>query len=358
LKNKKSIIEASIDAPVYRYNETMEGSISQSSYPSSIDENDLDSRSSLPTDPLDKMDEEVEEEDEEDFEEEPEDNENVEDDVLQDYENEIKVQTIIKESNSSLRQKPFQTGASGVLEQRRFLAHNNVGLIASQEGSNSNYIEIEFNDVSKHKNDRFTDHFSSDIAALGDSGAVFANKSLSKTQASLTFKSFNSWSNESQWRVNMEDEEQIETVAVCTDFVLASTKTEDGQCFLRVFSTNGIQLSVLAFPSQIISMCGNKNNLAVLYYEDDQSTTVKFKYFNMATSKLLAESTVPKSTKSNISWIGFSNLGVRRFIHINISNSVSMIPLDFSKCLLMTLEVNGQLFWTILNIKMIIGWFK
>jgi hypothetical protein len=292
----------------------MEGSISQSSYPSSIDENDLDSRSSLPVDPLDKMEDEEEDEHEEDFEEEPEDNEIVEDDVLQDYENEMKVQSIIKESNTSLRQKPFQTGASGVLEQRRFMAHNNVGLIASQEGSNSNYIEIEFNDVSKHKNDRFTDHFSSHIAALGESGAVFANKSLSKTQASLTFKSFNSWSNESQWRVNMEDEEQIETVAVCTDFVLASTKTEDGQCFLRVFSTNGIQLSVLAFPSQIISMCGNNNNLAVLYYEDEKSTTVKFKYFNMATSKLLAESTIPKSPKSNISWIGFSNLGVRNLI--------------------------------------------
>eukprot|EP01080_Neovahlkampfia_damariscottae_P007410 gene7410-11733_t len=306
-------------APIaYKYNETMDGSMSQTSIASSIDSMDGRSTDSAVPKKLQKnkgdlklvLDNEAEDDEEDSEMEEAEDDiiEDYEEDILDDYNKEITL-TKTQSKIESFRQKPFQTGSSEFLEKRRFLAHNQVGLIASFEEKNSNYIEIEFNDTSRHKNDRFTEYYSSHIAALGDNGAVFANKAQPKSNAGITFRSFNSWSNETQWRINMDEEEDVETVAVCNDFVAASTKTEEGQYFLRIYTINGIQLSVLSFPDQIISMCGYKNNLAVLYYENHASDILKLKLFNLQTSKLIVESTIPNSKKSKLTWIGFSLLG-------------------------------------------------
>src|SRR5690606_14044048 len=62
-------------------------------------------------------------------------------------------------------QESFQPGATDYVDQRRFLANNNVGIIIKDSGTNM--IEIEFHNVVRYKHDKFVDHFDFTMAALG-----------------------------------------------------------------------------------------------------------------------------------------------------------------------------------------------
>jgi chromosome transmission fidelity protein 4 len=62
-----------------------------------------------------------------------------------------------------------------MINRRRFLCWNNFGVITSRDEETHFAVEIELSDTTKHKNVRFTDHYNFSMAALCDSGAIFAS---------------------------------------------------------------------------------------------------------------------------------------------------------------------------------------
>jgi chromosome transmission fidelity protein 4 len=138
-------------------------------------------------------------------------------------------------------QKSFQPGASDLIDKKRFLAYNEVGMIICTEDTNSNSVEIEFHDVITYKHERFNDPALSSMAGLSQHGAIFACKKKGKNASSFFYKSFNSWSTDTQWKIVMEEEEEIECVALCDHFVIVSTHTRDNQYFVRIYTTGGLQ---------------------------------------------------------------------------------------------------------------------
>ena len=76
-------------------------------------------------------------------------------------------------------QAPFQSSSTPVMNRRRFLCWNSVGVITSRDEDTHYAVEIELHDTSKHKNSRFTDHYNFKVAALCEKGAFFASEALS-----------------------------------------------------------------------------------------------------------------------------------------------------------------------------------
>lgn len=206
-------------------------------------------------------------------------------------------------------QEPFQPGSTEYVDKRRFMAYNHVGYIV--EDRTSNNIEIEFHDVSKYKHDKFTDHFNSTMGALGDYGAIFANKSDGTTlPSSLVYKQFNSWTSNKQLRIKMEFGEEIECVAVGKDFFAAATKTERLQYYIRLYSSSGIQRFIFSMPSQVVTMCGYQNYLVAVYYDSPNSTTLHYKLWDIKKMQCIAKDILPLTYNSKLKWIGFTLSGL------------------------------------------------
>lgn len=228
-----------------------------------------------------------------------------------------KIEEDIEESEDEKIEKneeiiPFQPSSTILVEKRRFLVYNEVGLIICNEDQNSFSIEMEFHDVINYKNERFTDHYCSTMADLSENGAIFANRKGFKSQSSLFYKPFNSWCSDSSWRINMDEGEEIETVATGSHFIAASTQTIEGQFYLRIYSTSGLQKTIFSFPSQIITMAASKHLLVVVYKSLKE---LKYKLYDIENKKLIQNDILPISKNSFLRWIGFSSLGVISLIY-------------------------------------------
>ncbi len=72
-------------------------------------------------------------------------------------------------------QVAFQSSCTPMANKRRYLVWNAVGCVTSRVDDTSSSIEVEFADVTKHRNIRITDHFNFQMAALGEQGVFFAS---------------------------------------------------------------------------------------------------------------------------------------------------------------------------------------
>ncbi|GBG32000.1 WD repeat-containing protein 1 [Hondaea fermentalgiana] len=72
------------------------------------------------------------------------------------------------------RQGVLMPGATPDSEERRFLAWNSVGSVTLRTEETHNSVEIDFANTVDHRRVRFSDHYGFTMAALGESGALFA----------------------------------------------------------------------------------------------------------------------------------------------------------------------------------------
>lgn len=183
---------------------------------------------------------------------------------------------------------------------------------------------MEFTDTSTYKNFRMANLYNFTMAAMGPQGALFAAKSgegylpaIRKRlraclltyicnnpthhrrhisfPANMMFRPFNSWASNSEWSIKMPVDEEIEgaclsatltficgsgfsnsdmstsriaapphTQAITVGGSWCAVATNAGA--LRILSTGGIQLSILALPGPVVAMAAHENLLAVAYH--------------------------------------------------------------------------------------------
>lgn len=229
-------------------------------------------------------------------------------------------------------QDPFQPSCSkpdSLL--RRYLVWNHVGNITSRDESVSNRIEIRFsNSFGNNRQEAFPDTYGFTKGSLSFEGAFFASdadvkesdesnldndEKISKGSV-LYYHAFPSQNqlqgcNES-FTYHLNDAENALCVAVGRGWAAAATSMN----LLRIFSSTGIQLSIVQLPGKIVSMTGCDQTLAVFYHRampfaETQMIAVDVYHINTLSSEtnsielIVQNRQVPLQSKSTLEWIGY-----------------------------------------------------
>ncbi|MCO5577428.1 hypothetical protein L7F22_031260 [Adiantum nelumboides] len=213
-------------------------------------------------------------------------------------------------------QSAFQPGSTrldgGV---RHFLNYNLVGSVTSCQNKGLSHVEVEFHDTGRGvRVPAMTDYFGFTMAAMNDTGSVFASpRKGDKSPSTLVYRPFSSWASNSEWSMRLLAEEEVRAVAVGLGWVAATTSLN----YLRIFSEAGLQMAVLSLQGPVVTMVGHQKVLAVathaaLPYVCGQQV-INCTVFNLAACTKLMEKRLPLSPGSQLSWLGFSEAGLLSF---------------------------------------------
>ncbi|TKY73266.1 WD repeat and HMG-box DNA-binding protein 1 [Spatholobus suberectus] len=208
-------------------------------------------------------------------------------------------------------QDAFQPGSTPVQPgKRHFLCYNMLGCITSIEHDGYSHIEIDFHDTgSTPRVPSMTDHFGFTMAALNESGGVFANPCKGeKNMSTLMYRPFSSWANNSEWSMRFEGEE-VKVVALGAAWVAAITSFN----YLRIFSEGGLQRHMISLDGPVVTASGFKDKLAVVTHASDclssNDQMLEFRVFNIPHGTQPLRCRLPLSPGSSLSWFGFSEEG-------------------------------------------------
>lgn len=211
-------------------------------------------------------------------------------------------------------QSPFQSACTPMSNKRRFLTWNAFGTIISRDEDTHKSVEIEFADVTKHRNIRLTDHFNFHVAALGEQGAFFASRS-SKVQSvsankakdnpsTVFYRPIESWSHNAEWLYSLPSGEEAVNVAVGTTWAAVATNRD----WVRVFRYSGVQEHITILPGSVVSMTGCNSLLAICYHRAAPHAgqqNLGYMLLDIDSNKEIAHGALPLSADSELDWFGF-----------------------------------------------------
>ncbi|MED6135180.1 hypothetical protein PIB30_043879 [Stylosanthes scabra] len=214
-------------------------------------------------------------------------------------------------TSKSKMQEAFQPGSTPVQPgKKRFLCYNMLGSITTVEHDGYSHIEIDFHDTgSAPRVPSMTDHFGFTMAALNESGSVFANPCKGENNMStLMYRPFSSWANNSEWSMRFEGEE-VKVVALGDAWVAAVTSFN----YLRIFTEGGLQRHVISIDGPVVTASGLKDKLAVVTHASaclpSNDQVLELRVFNIPQGTQLLRCRLPITPGSSLSWFGFSEEG-------------------------------------------------
>lgn len=169
------------------------------------------------------------------------------------------------------------------------LQWNVVGTCILRKQMQFTSIDVEFTDKNFHRNFSINDDFNVSMACLNYSGLFLASKGermqdldayeeeeqidkdeeklpddqkLEKKRSYVFFKPTNEWKQLKDWHYKLDQGEYVDLIAQGTDWCAALTD----QCHLRIFTQTGVQKQVLYQNSNVITMTGYENLLAIVYH--------------------------------------------------------------------------------------------
>ncbi|CAF1268324.1 unnamed protein product [Rotaria sp. Silwood1] len=209
--------------------------------------------------------------------------------------------SMINETKSIELQESFQSTSTSKYLESRYLIWNNIGAITCY----NEQIQISFHDVSYHHSitiDNKTDKYN--LADLSLSSIVLASSETGKFLCIL----YQSWdSNMRQWTLNTENNEKIETINLCEDFIAIGTS----QRFIRLMSLSGIQQRIIRLQGPIISVSSYQNQLWIIHHSTQglpKEQAMSYVCIDIENDNYLT-GPLPLTPKTKLIWIGFSDSG-------------------------------------------------
>lgn len=208
-------------------------------------------------------------------------------------------------------QVSFQPGATPSQPgKRNFLAYNMLGSITTIENEGHSHVEVDFHDTGRGPRvPSMTDYFGFTMAALNESGSVFANPCKGdKNMSTLMYRPFSSWAGNSEWSMRFEGEE-VKSVALGAGWVAAVTSLN----FLRIFTEGGLQMHILSVSGPVLTAVGHGDQLAIVFHSSDclpsGDQVLDVKVFNISEGAQAMSSRLVLTPSSQLSWFGFSENG-------------------------------------------------
>ncbi|ORX58528.1 WD40 repeat-like protein [Piromyces finnis] len=217
-------------------------------------------------------------------------------------------------------QEAFQPGSTPLLKSngggsnKKYLAFNMLGSVSSvRHDEEISTIHVEYHDRSILRPYSFTDHRNYSMASLCEHGAVFACEGNGKNnlKSTLFFKPVETWATESDWYLEMNDDENIKVVALTNKGVVAATDKK----YIRFFTFSGFQKQILSIKGKIVSMSGNSlnNQLFIVYHNGnvfDGDQSLEYMLYDSDNYKVIKKDELPISQNSTLEWIGFTEYGI------------------------------------------------
>ncbi|CAN6237368.1 unnamed protein product [Urochloa humidicola] len=208
-------------------------------------------------------------------------------------------------------QAAFQPGSTPPQPgMRNFLAYNMLGSITTVENEGHSHVEVDFHDTGRGPRvPSMTDYFGFTMAALNESGSVFANPCKGdKSMSTLMYRPFSSWAGNSEWSMRFEGEE-VKAVALGAGWVAAVTSLN----FLRIFTEGGLQMHILSVSGPVVTTAGHGDQLAIVSHASDclpsGDQVLDVKVFNISERAQSLSGRLLLTPSSQLSWFGFSDNG-------------------------------------------------
>ncbi|CAF1271941.1 unnamed protein product [Adineta steineri] len=223
--------------------------------------------------------------------------------------------SMIVETKPVELQDSFQSTSTSKYLESRFLLWNNIGAITCY----SEQIQISFHDVSYHHSitiDNKTDKYS--IGDLSLSAIILASSQTGKCLCIL----YQSWdSNMREWTINTENNDKIELVSLCEDFIAIGTS----QRLIRLMSLSGIQQRIIRLQGPLVSMSSYQNQLWIIHHSTQglpKEQAMSYVLLNIENDHYQTGS-LPLIPKTKLIWMGFSDSG--KCFYLEKSGHLSML---------------------------------
>ncbi|KAL0076079.1 WD40-repeat-containing domain protein [Phycomyces blakesleeanus] len=203
---------------------------------------------------------------------------------------------------------------------RRYLAFDMFGVIYTIFHGAYSIVNVEFHDLTDHKNFHFRDFDHHHIAALGRKGAAFGSKSRKdekeddddeedndeekRVPSTVHYRPLDKGANRLEWTVPLPDGEEIETVAI-NDFSVIATTTAG---FVRIFSLSGTQTHLFHLK-QVVSSVASADMLMLMHSPNQSANNIhhiEYRLMNTDTFETIQVGSLPLNSKKKLTWAGFS----------------------------------------------------
>ncbi|XP_055935978.1 WD repeat and HMG-box DNA-binding protein 1-like [Argiope bruennichi] len=231
-------------------------------------------------------------------------------------------------------QKPFQPSSTPVNLDRRFMLWNNVGIVRCYDTEEENSIDVEFHDATVYHPLHLNNIHNHTLAALSTEALLLGSPKSDETTSKLECLHFGTWDSNKEWIVEMPENEEIEAVALGDGFAACVTDKK----FIRLYTISGIQCEVFLMPGPVVCCTARGNQLLVVFHkglgiEGDQCLNMMIVKVNLEKHSSVKECFLPLSSKSFLSWLGFTDEGTPCIVDssgilslLNTSCGVKWIP--------------------------------
>ncbi|TKY89926.1 hypothetical protein EX895_001224 [Sporisorium graminicola] len=227
-------------------------------------------------------------------------------------------------------QPAFQSTATPMRGQRRYLAYNLLGSVVAVEQESHQTISFESFDTSARRNFRFSDMNNICMADLAKQGILFAAKQLGDQSSSVFFKPFVAASNNlsSEWTFNLDQGEDVEAVALGGSGLrivsedgwedqdvgrsgvgVAVVATSKG--YLRFLSASGMQLYLWALGHPVVTLSVGARTAFIIYRKTGLPSggfqDLGYKVIDLVNFDVIQDDDLPLAKDAHVRWAGHND---------------------------------------------------
>ncbi|SJX64042.1 related to sepB protein [Sporisorium reilianum f. sp. reilianum] len=227
-------------------------------------------------------------------------------------------------------QPAFQSTATPMSGQRRFLAYNLLGCVVAVEQESHQTISFESFDTSARRNFRFSDMNAISMADLAKQGILFASKQTRDQPSSVFFKPFVAAGSNvaSEWTFNLDHGEDVDAVALGGSAL--RTVSEDGwedqdaarssvgvavvatsKGYLRFLSASGMQLYLWALGHPVVTLAVGARTALVIYRRSGVPAggfqNLAYKVIDLSNYDVIQHDLLPLAQDAHVRWAGYND---------------------------------------------------
>ncbi|UJR35476.1 hypothetical protein I4U23_028232 [Adineta vaga] len=213
-------------------------------------------------------------------------------------------------------QEAFQSTSTSKYLENRFLRWNNIGAITCH----NEQIKISFHDTSSHHSitiDNKIDQYT--VGDLSSLAIVLASSQTGKLSCILYQSSD---SNMNRWTMNTENNDKIELVSLCEDFLVVATT----QRCIQIMNLSGIQQRSIHLQGPIVSISIFHNQLWIIHHSitgDLQNEQAMFSILLDIKNDHTLTGPLALRFNTKLSWMGFSDSG--KCYYLETTGHLSML---------------------------------